>query len=68
MQEGHSHLATVEPIDASEAKRVINLPSLLFHNAAFIVVQTGWIFFCALGGRCLPLRSQVAFATSVCCY
>jgi hypothetical protein len=45
MQAGsHSHLATIEPIEPSEAKRVMNYPSLIFHNVVFVALQTGWIW------------------------
>ncbi len=38
-----SHLATITPIESGQARRVMNLPSLLMHNAAFVALQTGWL-------------------------
>ena len=38
-----AHLATITPINSGEAGRIMNLPSLLLHNALLLMVLCGWV-------------------------
>ncbi len=53
-----SHLATITPIEAGEARRLMNLRSLLMHNATFLACQTGWIVPCIVGWLFLRLPTD----------
>ncbi len=53
-----SHLATITPIQSSEARRVMNLPSLLMHNVALVVGQSAWIWLGIASWMFIKLPSE----------
>ena len=60
-----SHLATITPIKPEEARRVMNLPSLLMHNAVFMGCQTGWILLALFSWMFVQLPSEAEKAAGV---
>ena len=55
-----SHLATISPIDPGTAAQVLNLPSLLVHNAMLITILSGWVILMPLAWLYGPFINLLA--------